>query len=125
MDVREMPYDKFVGALLASPESVKLNVEVMNRDEVDLLHAAVGIATEAGELLDAMKKSAFYGHKLDWENVLEELGDILFYLTAAKSVVSKRMPGRDIQAENRIKLSKRYPSGSFSSADARARADKA
>jgi NTP pyrophosphatase (non-canonical NTP hydrolase) len=47
---------------------------------VRLLHAAIGLSTEAGELLDAIKKHVFYGRELDVTNVIEELGDACFYL---------------------------------------------
>lgn len=51
--------------------------------EGKFLHACVGIAGEAGELLDAIKKHWIYGKLFDAENVVEECGDILFYLSQA------------------------------------------
>lgn len=45
-----------------------------------VLHAAMGCVTESAEMMDALKKSAFYGRELDVTNVLEEAGDILWYL---------------------------------------------
>ena len=42
-------------------------------------HAVYGLVTEAGELLDAIKKAKIYGQKLDKVNVVEELGDIMWY----------------------------------------------
>ena len=44
------------------------------------LHAAIGLVTESGELLDALKKALFYGRPVDITNVKEEAGDILWYL---------------------------------------------
>lgn len=44
------------------------------------LHAAIGLSTEAGELTDAFKKALFYGKPLDRVNVIEEAGDLLWYL---------------------------------------------
>jgi NTP pyrophosphatase (non-canonical NTP hydrolase) len=56
-------------------------VERLSKDAtVRLLHAAMGVSTEAGELLDAMKKYVFYGKKLDETNLLEEVGDVFWYL---------------------------------------------
>ena len=51
-------------------------------DKVDqrVLHAAIGLVTESGELIDAVKKTLFYGKELDVTNVKEEAGDILWYL---------------------------------------------
>lgn len=45
-----------------------------------ILHAAMGCVTEAGEMLDALKKSTFYGKPLDNVNIREEAGDLLWYL---------------------------------------------
>ena len=44
-----------------------------------LLHAGIGLATEAGEFLDALKKHVFYGKELDKVNLSEEMGDIFWY----------------------------------------------
>ncbi|MEM7646918.1 MAG: nucleoside triphosphate pyrophosphohydrolase family protein, partial [Pseudomonadota bacterium] len=44
-----------------------------------LLHGGIGLATEAGEFLDALKKHVFYGKELDRVNLREEMGDIFWY----------------------------------------------
>ena len=44
------------------------------------LHAVAGIVTEAGELQDALKKHLFYGRPLDRTNLIEELGDLMWYV---------------------------------------------
>ena len=48
-----------------------------------LLHASIGMVTEAGEFIDALKKHMFYGKPLDIVNLKEELGDILWYAAIA------------------------------------------
>ena len=48
--------------------------------EMNLLHAAMGIGTEAGEVLDQFKRKIFYGRELDVVNVKEEIGDIMWYV---------------------------------------------
>ena len=48
--------------------------------DMNLLHAAMGIGTEAGEVLDAFKRKIFYGRQLDVVNVKEEIGDIMWYV---------------------------------------------
>ncbi len=60
-------------------ESVTFNAHGTER----LLHAGIGMATEAGEFLDALKKSVFYGKELDRTNLKEELGDLLWYIAIA------------------------------------------
>jgi NTP pyrophosphatase (non-canonical NTP hydrolase) len=48
--------------------------------DMNLLHAAMGISTESGELMDAFKRKLFYGKPLDVVNVKEEIGDIMWYV---------------------------------------------
>lgn len=87
-----------------------------------LLHACFGVSGEAGELLDAVKKHIFYGKELDRANIVEELGDILFYVAMACNAMNLTI--EDIIKSNVEKLSKRYPSGFFSEEQARQRLDK-
>lgn len=59
-------------------------IESMTSDMVEAWHAATGISGEAGELLDAIKKYVVYGKEVDVENVIEELGDLEFYMEALR-----------------------------------------
>jgi NTP pyrophosphatase (non-canonical NTP hydrolase) len=91
--------------------------------EVDnLAHAAMGISGEAGELLDAIKKHWAYNKPLDKENVIEELGDLEFYMQALRIVIG--VPRSYIIEKNVEKLSKRYHTGKYSDSQAQERADK-
>jgi hypothetical protein len=45
-----------------------------------MLHGLMGMCTEAGEVIDALKRSIFYGKELDAVNVAEEVGDLCWYL---------------------------------------------
>lgn len=87
------------------------------------LHMAVGVSGEAGELLDAVKKSAIYCKPIDMENVIEELGDIEFYMEGLRASLGITRE-QTLQA-NIEKLSKRYSSLSYSNEAAQERADKA
>ncbi len=49
-------------------------------DMTRLLHGVIGVATESGELLDAVKKHVYYGKPLDKVNLMEEVGDCMWYL---------------------------------------------
>lgn len=83
-------------------ESVGFHFEGKER----LLHAGIGLATESGEFLDALKKAVFYGKELDKVNLKEELGDILWYMAIAMDVL-----GTDFETEmkkNIEKLKARY-----------------
>jgi NTP pyrophosphatase (non-canonical NTP hydrolase) len=73
-----------------------------------LLHAAMGLATEAGELLDAVKKHVYYGKPLDKTNLFEEGGDIQWYLAVLADYLGYRSFS-PMQSKNIAKLKERYP----------------
>jgi NTP pyrophosphatase (non-canonical NTP hydrolase) len=60
-----------------------------------LLHATLGLVSEAGEIADALKKHIIYGRELDVINMLEEAGDQSWYvallLTAIKRTYAEMM----------------------------------
>jgi len=87
-----------------------------------LSHAAMGIAGEAGELLDAVKKHLVYGKQLDVANIREELGDLRFYIEAMQNILG--IDSQDILQGNVNKLDTRYKKLTYSSEAAIARADK-
>lgn len=89
------------------------------RDE--LLHAVLGVAGEAGELADAIKKHWAYEKPLDVTNIREEAGDLLFYLMLLLDECGISL--ESVFEQNTAKLARRYPSG-YSNAAAQARADK-
>jgi len=86
-----------------------------------LLHASIGIAGEAGEIVDAVKKHWVYGKTLDRENVIEEVGDLMFYVQALCNLLGVTIT--ECCGSNIDKLNQRYPEGYTDSA-AIARADK-
>lgn len=88
----------------------------------DLVHAIMGLAGESGEALDIVKKTIYYGRDLDQPHLLEELGDVMHYLTAA--AVSQGWSLQDLQEANKKKLLQRYPGGIFSAENANKRLDK-
>lgn len=86
-----------------------------------MVHASMGIAGEAGEVVDAVKKTWIYGKPLDTENILEECGDLLFYIQALLTENGFTMD--DAIAHNIAKLARRYPQG-YTDQAAITRADK-
>lgn len=93
----------------------------ISSEELRRLHMALGVAGEAGEMADAIKKAVFYRKPLDIENVIEEAGDILWYLANLLSSVDSSFD--EAMTRNYLKLRARYPEG-FTNADAIARKDK-
>lgn len=86
------------------------------------IHMIMGMSGEVGELLDAIKKSVIYRKDLDMEHVIEELGDIEFYMEGLRQGLG--LTREEILVKNIEKLQKRYESGKFSNQEANARADK-
>lgn len=64
-------------------EYQKLALITSNKDHSSfemLEHSGYGLVTEIGEIVDAFKRHRFYGSELDLVNILEEVGDVLWYL---------------------------------------------
>lgn len=74
-----------------------------------LLNAALGLAGEAGEFADSVKKIEFHGHTLDQQALLHELGDVLWYVAQACTALDLDMSA--VMEANIAKLRKRYPEG--------------
>lgn len=74
---------------------------------IRLDHAAKGLVTEAGEFNDALKKHVFYNRPLDRVNLVEELGDVLWYVAIACDVLGVSL--EDVCNANLRKLKARYP----------------
>ena len=72
-----------------------------------LLHYALGLATEAGEFQDAVKRYIAYGKPLDPVNLKEEAGDILWYVARICSLYGWSMD--EVMDLNIKKLKTRFP----------------
>jgi NTP pyrophosphatase (non-canonical NTP hydrolase) len=108
-------YDNFVRNLLKA-----------DTDPMMKIHAAIGVAGEAGELLDAIKKVYIYGQALTdahLVNIVEELGDIEFYMQAMRNLFN--LDRATILNTNSLKLSKRYRDLTFTTSESEIRRDKA
>jgi NTP pyrophosphatase (non-canonical NTP hydrolase) len=111
-------YEQLVYSLAKPAESL---LDDMSEKQIDVWHQATGVATEAGELLDAAKKYAIYNKPLDFENVIEELGDLEFYMERLRQIL--KITRTQVIDHNMAKLRKRYGS-KYSDHAAQARADK-
>lgn len=85
-----------------------------------LIIAALGLAGEAGEFANMVKKMTAHGHPLDVEALGEELGDVMWYVAEAASACGLALG--DLGEENVEKLRRRYPDG-FSEERSRNRED--
>ena len=74
-----------------------------------VLMAAMGCAGEGGEVVDLVKKFRFHGKPFDAERLIEEIGDVLWYVADMASALGVSLS--DVAAYNVKKLDARYPDG--------------
>lgn len=82
-------------------------VRLSNDQTIRLLHAAQGMTTETGEFTDVLKKWIFYGRPLDFVNLAEEVGDLMWYVAQACNALGVKL--EDVMEKNIKKLAARYP----------------
>lgn len=81
--------------------------------QMALAVVGLGLAGEAGEAVDLIKKHVGHGHPLDTAKLEKELGDVLWYVAVAAWHLG--IPLSRVAAKNIEKLWQRYPQG-FSTA---------
>ncbi|MFO8037291.1 MAG: nucleoside triphosphate pyrophosphohydrolase family protein [Anaerolineales bacterium] len=77
--------------------------------EQRMMVSALGLAGEAGEFANLIKKMTAHGHPLDREALADELGDVLWYLAEAATACDLDL--EKIGEDNIDKLQQRYPNG--------------
>ena len=70
------------------------------------LECALGLC---GEVAEQVKKHFFHGHELNKRHMIEELGDVAWYLAVLCSAIGSDLD--TVMEENLKKLEKRYPEG--------------
>lgn len=84
-----------------------IEVPTLSEEQLRLLHAGLGMLTEAHEFLKPVLESILHMEPLDFVNLKEELGDSMWYGAIACDVLGTTM---EIEQERNIaKLSLRYP----------------
>lgn len=83
------------------------NRTLMGKEQV-LTNCALGLTGESGEVADLIRKYTFQSQKLDHDQLIKEMGDVLWYLSQISEWADIPF---DKVAEDNIKwLKKRYPS---------------
>ena len=78
-----------------------------NYDKLHAVHMVMGMSTEVGELVDVFKKNLAYKKPVDWVNVKEEIGDLMWYV--ANFCTKNNIDLEQIMQTNIDKLKARYP----------------
>lgn len=74
-----------------------------------LENGCLGLAGETGEVCDILKKYFYQGHDLDKAKLIEELGDVCWYIAEIATGLGE--PLEEIMLANIAKLRRRYPDG--------------
>lgn len=74
-----------------------------------LINGVMGLCGESGEAIDIVKKHLAQGHPLDKEHLINELGDIAWYLAETATVLGVDL--EEVLQRNIDKLKARYPEG--------------
>jgi NTP pyrophosphatase (non-canonical NTP hydrolase) len=80
-----------------------------NSDYDMLRNAVYGLNGESGEVIDILKKHEFQGHDFDRDKIIDEAGDVCWYLALLASALNVSL--EEIMLRNVEKLTKRYPEG--------------
>jgi phosphoribosyl-ATP pyrophosphohydrolase len=100
------PVDFIKGVLGRESKNFEAIIERIDERMVRILHAAMGFTTESGEIVDQIKKHLFYGNSLDEVNLVEECGDLLFYMAVMLDTLG--LSFERVMEINDKKLSLRY-----------------
>lgn len=73
------------------------------------INGLLGLNGEVGEVTDIFKKHLFQGHNLNREEVIEEMGDVLWYM--AELCTGLNISMEQVAISNIEKLKRRYPDG--------------
>lgn len=117
--MRDISFEAMVAKLKKSGDDIAAR---MTGEKADLLHMAIGVSGEAGELGDAIKRYAIYNKDLDRANVVEELGDLEFFLEGLRQRLG--ISREETLDANIDKLGVRYTDHFYSDEQAQGRRDK-
>lgn len=90
-------------------QELSMRTKLNNDLKENLLCGGLGISGEAGEVSDTIKKIIFHGHEFNKNELIKELGDVLWYISFISNSIDCTL--EDVAKQNIDKLNKRYPNG--------------
>lgn len=104
-NIEQISFDEFVKTRFKrEPESA-----LKHRQNFALAHAVTGIAGEAGEVVDEVKKHLYTEKPLNVWKVVQELGDLEFYMSALRQEL--KITRQECLDACEYKLNLRHPDG--------------
>lgn len=105
-------YEKFIPSVKGDNNAnLQKKIEELKQDFDlgDIFLAAFGLAGEAGEVEDLIKKWIFHDTSMDKDHLKKEMGDVMWYFTLL--ALSFDFTLDEIMAANAEKLKARFPNG--------------
>ena len=95
--------------ILAARTLIKTPDFQITPEQVMIVWTATGLAGEAGEVSELIKKGIFHQQGIDREKMKKELGDVLWYLSGLAGQFGITLD--EIMEHNIEKLKARFPDG--------------
>ena len=87
----------------------QVTAQITDIMEDKIINGCMGMNGEAGECIDLLKKYLFQGHKLNKDKLMDECGDVLWYVAETARGLGYTL--QEVAEHNIIKLKTRYPEG--------------
>lgn len=90
-------------------QKLALRTANSNKSEDLILNGILGLCGETGEVADHIKKATFQGHELNKDQLVNELGDVCWYIAIMATGLNVDL--ETVMKKNVEKLQRRYPDG--------------
>lgn len=87
----------------------QVTAQITDIMEDKVINGCMGMNGEAGECIDLLKKYLFQGHTLNKEKLMDECGDVLWYIAETAKGLGYTLD--EVAEHNIAKLKARYPEG--------------
>lgn len=103
-----MKLDEYVKLAIKTESTDFLTIlpRISNIQFIRLDHASKGMITEVGEFVDELKKWEFYGKSYTTTSLVEELGDLMWYIAITCDTLNISL--EEVMERNIAKLKARY-----------------
>ena len=116
VDIQDIPEEELPRFLIAKinyEQKMTLNdyqhETLRTGKEVGVIESVMGMCEEIGEVVGKINKATFRGHDADVGELIDELGDVLWYLSI--TAYNAGVPLESVAKLNLAKLKLRYPDG--------------